>query len=639
MDEVLVADSETDGLLDEVTKVHMLQMGTLDGDDVTIYLDPKVPEAVIETAREQGMVCAVRPLKEGVERLREASMSYWHNWYGYDQHILDRFFPGTVTRAKARDSLVMARLAHPHQRDNSLEAWGNRVGTLKGDFKGPWGMVTPEMLVYSAQDVVVGRKLVKLLLGNLKGQERPMETEHAVAYWINQMERTGFTLDIPLAERIYTDLLIRKRELERELRVTFKPRWVSDGLFIPRASHGPRGYTKGVEMTKVVWDEFSPGSLQGIARRLQEKGWKPAEFTKTGQVKVDAEVLSGLVPRFPEAAGLAEYLRTCDEAATVGGDSGWLKLVKSDGRIHGRVNTIGAYTQRMSHSKPNMTTPPKHGEFRKCFKARDGWKLVGVDGEGIQARVVGHYLSNWDGGAFGDRCVNGNSDLGTDIHSANRDAILHCFPEAMRPTGVEPGHPVPSDEEDSHKSKPTRGPSKNILYAIFFGAQDPRLAMTLKDGCIKARVNPPRIPNRELGASIRRGLEKSMTGLSKLTDLVERTFDSRKHLVGLDGRKLHPPSKRNAFVTLIQAGEAVIMKTALVIFADGLAVDKGWAYERDYAFVANVHDEVQIECREEIAIEVGATFAAAIHRAGITLNMKCAQQGKATIGNNWHETH
>ena len=496
MAEVLIADSETDGLLDGVTTLHMLQVGTLTGEDATIYLAPYVGQDVVQGARDMGMTADVRPLCEGVERLRAAEMSYWHNGIGYDQHIAARFAPGAWSRERTRDTLVMARMAWPMERDHSLEAWGRRIGVLKGSFAGPWDTVTPEMLVYSAQDIVVGRAIARKSLDALAGhQERAMDTEHSVAFWINRQELNGFHLDVKRAEGLYIDLLAQKRKLERGLKEVFPSRWVSAGRVIPRASSKKFGTRKGDEFTRVVFEEFSASSRQMIARRLMEKGWKPAETTPTGQPVIDEETLSALSGRFPEARALADYFDVEKQAGAVGGKNGWLTVVQPDGRVHGRVNTIGAYTQRMSHSKPNMTTVPKDGPYRELWGPRRGWKLVGVDGEGIQARVVGHYLWHWDQGAFGDRCVNGHSDLGTDIHAANRDAIAHCFPASM-PQGYQPGVPTPQLDGDPHKSKTTRNPTKNIIYALFFGAQDPRLAMTLKEGCLKAKVAPPRVPNR-----------------------------------------------------------------------------------------------------------------------------------------------
>ncbi len=36
----------------------------------------------------------------------------------------------------------------------------------------------------------------------------------------------------------------------------------------------------------------------------------------------------------------------------------WLKAITDDGRIHGSVNSCGAVTGRMTHSKPNLAQVP-----------------------------------------------------------------------------------------------------------------------------------------------------------------------------------------------------------------------------------------------------------------------------------------
>lgn len=625
MGEHLVCDTETDNLLDAVTKLHMIQVGTLDGEDVTIYADG-LDYAEIERARggvmvggtELTLTCPIRPLSEGIARLRAADVLYFHNGIGYDQVISDRFLEGVVTRGKLWDTLIMARLL-TRELQNSLEAWGRRLGVHKGDFNGPWDRCTAEMLAYSQQDIPAGRALTRHLLALAPGAERALATEHAVAYWMRRQEETGFTLDEVGCRDLHIELQAKLRGLETKLRVAFPPRWTNAGLVIPKASNGPRGVTKGVPYTRVLWEEFSPASRQAIAGRLQEAGWKPREFTPGGAPTVDEETLMALAGKFPAAALLADYFDTGKQAAFVGS---WLGFARK-GKVHGRINTLGAYTQRMSHSKPNMAQIPKAGPYRALWLPRKGWVLVGVDGEGIQARVMAHYLAGWDGGRYGDIIVNGSKDAGppTDIHSLNAQAISKLFPEAMG-------------------TKARRDTAKNLNYAIYFGAQDARLGQTIKDGCISyAKLAPPKVPNRELGAAARRGLETNMNGLSALSALVETTFEKRKFLKGADGRKLFPPNKRNALVTLIQAGEAVIMKTSLVIFCDETVPAKGWVYDLDFALVANVHDEVQIETRPEIADAVGKAFADAITEAGTRLGLKCPQAGSVSIGKNWHETH
>ena len=56
-------------------------------------------------------------------------------------------------------------------------------------------------------------------------------------------------------------------------------------------------------------------------------------------------------------------------------------------------------------------------------------------------------------------------------------------------------------------------------------------------------------------------------------------------------------------------------------------------------FVANVHDEWQIECDSGIADCVGRLGCTAIRLAGEAFKMRCPLAGNYKVGNNWAETH
>ena len=59
----------------------------------------------------------------------------------------------------------------------------------------------------------------------------------------------------------------------------------------------------------------------------------------------------------------------------------------------------------------------------------------------------------------------------------------------------------------------------------------------------------------------------------------------------------------------------------------------------DAHFVANIHDEWQIEVAEKDADRVGKLGVKAIQQAGLEFDMKCPLDGEYHIGNNWSETH
>ena len=59
----------------------------------------------------------------------------------------------------------------------------------------------------------------------------------------------------------------------------------------------------------------------------------------------------------------------------------------------------------------------------------------------------------------------------------------------------------------------------------------------------------------------------------------------------------------------------------------------------DAHFVANIHDEWQIEVAKKDSKKVGELGVLAIKNAGLSFKMKCPLDGEYHIGDNWSETH
>jgi DNA polymerase I-like protein with 3'-5' exonuclease and polymerase domains len=86
--------------------------------------------------------------------------------------------------------------------------------------------------------------------------------------------------------------------------------------------------------------------------------------------------------------------------------------------------------------------------------------------------------------------------------------------------------------------------------------------------------------------------------------------------------------------SLLQSAGAIVMKKALVLLDKSLK-----SHGIPYAFVANVHDEFQIEVPEAYVDIVGMAGVRAIKNAGINYNMRCPLDAEYKVGNNWAETH
>ena len=80
------------------------------------------------------------------------------------------------------------------------------------------------------------------------------------------------------------------------------------------------------------------------------------------------------------------------------------------------------------------------------------------------------------------------------------------------------------------------------------------------------------------------------------------------------------------------------MKKALVIL-DRCLQDMGYVPGVNYEFIANVHDEFQIECDEDIAEIVGTAAVESIRAAGDHFGFRCPLDGEFKIGRNWAECH
>lgn len=151
-----------------------------------------------------------------------------------------------------------------------------------------------------------------------------------------------------------------------------------------------------------------------------------------------------------------------------------------------------------------------------------------------------------------------------------------------------------------------------------------------------------------LGKQARDRVEKGLPALGKLQENVKRLAKRDGHLPTVDGGLLKVRHAHAALNTLLQGGGAIVMKKALVILFDRL-VEAGWEPDivtgklhRDgvwMGFVANIHDEYQMEVPAQLADEVGQMGKDAIRDAGIALGLRCPLAGSFDKGHNWAASH
>lgn len=512
------------------------------------------------------------------------------------------------------DTLVLSRLLSPSlEGGHSLAAWGQRLGFLKTEHKKIWSWITgqntftdkkhvgyngyydgmefdkpfmPLLESYCIQDTLVTEKLYKHLVAELKHQKFEQRSID-LEHKVQAIIAKQERNGFKLDERKATILL---SELQSKLAaIEVKMQSIFPTKVTERISE-----KTGKKLSPKV-EVFNPGSRKQIGERLIEKGWKPDRFTETGQPIVDEGTLEGI--DIPEAKAINEYLMLQKRVAQI---ESWLKALGSDGRVHGKVITNGAVTGRMTHMLPNMAQVPNSGspyghECRDLWTVEKGYKLVGIDASGLELRMLAHYMQD---DAYTSEVVSG------DIHTANQKAA-----------GLD-----------------TRNQAKTFIYAFLYGAGDAKIGKVVGAG-------------EKEGKALKSRFLQNTPALKELREKVSRISQNSGTLPGLDGRRLQVRSDHAALNTLLQSAGAVVMKQALVILNDELRRRR-----IDYKFVANVHDEWQIEVEADRAEEVGKLGAWAIEQSGKYLGdldditkkpkgMRCPLAGEYKVGNSWKETH
>lgn len=79
------------------------------------------------------------------------------------------------------------------------------------------------------------------------------------------------------------------------------------------------------------------------------------------------------------------------------------------------------------------------------------------------------------------------------------------------------------------------------------------------------------------------------------------------------------------------------MKQYLVFLDENL--QKEFVAGDDYEFVANIHDEVQIQVKEELANRVAEICVESFEQVTEHFNFRILLEGEAKVGANWQETH
>ena len=261
------------------------------------------------------------------------------------------------------------------------------------------GELSEAQLEYAALDAAVLLPLREKLIERLKAEDlvRCAELEFKCVMPVAALELAGIYLD---QHRWREQLVVVERNraaLANELQDMLAEESAQGSLFGP---------------TRV---DINLDSHVQLMKALKRLGVPVPDSTRNWK-------LQPLAADYPVVAKLLEY-RTVQKALTSYGENILNEINPITGRIHADFRQIGAPTGRMACQNPNIQQVPHAIEYRRCFRAPEGRKLIISDFSQIELRILADFT--------GDQGFIDAFQSGADLHRATAAQIFNVPLEAV----------------------------------------------------------------------------------------------------------------------------------------------------------------------------------------------------------------
>ena len=317
---------------------------------------------------------------------------------------------------------------------------------------------------------------------------------------------------------------------------------------------------------------FNINSTKQLGELLFEKlGLPPVKKTKTGY-STNADVLEKLRSKHPVIPDVMDYRMLTKLNSTYA--EGLLKAIGEDGRIHTTFQNLVTATGRLSSTEPNLQNIPVRtemgAEIRKMFVPKEGCVLVDADYSQIELRVLAHIAQ--------DTVMQKAFIEGRDIHTTTAAQVFGV--ELENVTALQRRH------------------AKAVNFGIVYGISEFSLAEDIGVSRYEAKSY----------------IDSYLENYQGVRDYMKQVVtDAREngYTTTLYGRKRYIPeltssnfnvrqgAERIALNTPIQGSAADLIKLAMIRVEE--ALNKNFPQAR---LLLQVHDELIVECPEEIASDV-----------------------------------
>ena len=347
---------------------------------------------------------------------------------------------------------------------------------------------------------------------------------------------------------------------------------------------------------------FNINSTKQLGDLLFDKlGLPPVKKTKTGY-STNAEVLEKLKGKHPIIPAIMDYRMLTKLKSTYA--DGLIKSIGEDGRIHTTFQNLVTATGRLSSTEPNLQNIPVRtdlgAEIRKMFIPKPGCVLVDADYSQIELRVLAHIAN--------DTAMLEAFRSGMDIHTATASQVFSVLAEQVTPL--------------------QRRHAKAVNFGIVYGISEFSLAEDIGVSRYEAKAYIDSYLANYRGV---KAYMKQVVADAAATGYTQTLYGRRREIPELKSTNfnIRQSGERIALNTPIQGTAADLIKLAMI------RVDKTLAENFPKAkLLLQVHDELIVECPEEIAAPVAALISSQMEQVA---QLQVPLLAEAKWGKSWYE--
>lgn len=604
----LCADFETTGLQAGIAEPRLLQLCNADPEEEnrTVYVFDLFKTNI---KNELKRLIETREMLIG-HNLNFDLQFFYYLGIDFKNKIFDTYVAERVLRAGFKEKRYSPQINKPYFADVScgLKAVAERRLNLEIDKEQrltDWSVdnLTLDQIEYAARDVDILPKIASDQLAELKEEELlgVYSIESQCIRPVARMCYRGFGIDVAklktLREKIETDLEKKTNEFIQSLDDT-----------LPEEHKLPRGTSGEILVGKKAKKEFNPGSTAQVVRAFQAAEIAIPVDGSTGKPTLNQIALAEFDSDNPTIVLYRERAKIETRLEHVN------KLIDNvnpiTNRIHSGYNQMGANSGRFTSSGSpktaktkkktvfavNIQQIPRSKDFRECFVAAPGYKLVISDFSQIELRL-GAELVNIPQMR---KAFNENIDL----HTLTASLIYK--------------------KDINEVSKDERQDGKTLNFALLYGmgyrkyktyAAQSGKVITLSEAKVAHMAFHNAYPrlrqwHQERAALVEEGWTYTRTALG------------RRRLLSYDDATMMACAN-----TLIQGSGADILKMAIGNLNNYL--------DDSVHLIACVHDELVLEVKEELAEEYKKILEDAMVRAAETVLKSVPASADASIGDSW----